>query len=61
MVAALLILDGASEPVRPGRPTSLERARTPALDALAADAAPARVRTVPPGLTAGSEIAIPSL
>lgn len=61
MVAALLVVDGASEPVRPGAPTSLERARTPALDALAAEAVPARVRTVPHGLPAGSETAIPAL
>lgn len=61
MVAVLLILDGASEPLRAARPTSLERARTPELDALAACATPARVRTVPPGLPAGSETAIPTL
>lgn len=61
MVAALLILDGASEPVLPGRPTSLERARTPQLDALAARSSSARVRTVPAGLPAGSETAIPAL
>lgn len=61
MVAALLILDGASEPLRRGRTTSLERARTPALDALAAGAALARVRTVAPGLPVGSETAIPAL
>lgn len=61
MVAALVILDGASEPLRRGRPTSLERARTPVLDALAATAALARVRTVALGLPVGSETAIPAL
>lgn len=61
MVAALLILDGASEPLRRGRTTSLERASTPALDALAARAALARVQTVAPGLPVGSESAIPAL
>lgn len=61
MVDVLLILDGASEPVADGRPTSLERARTPALDALARGGALTRVRTVPAGLPAGSEAAIPVL
>jgi len=57
----LVILDGASEPLHGERPTSLERARTPALDALARDGELARVRTVPEGLAAGSETAIPVL
>jgi len=56
-----VILDGASEPFDGARPTSLERARTPALDALARDGELARVRTVPEGLLAGSETAIPVL
>jgi len=56
-----VILDGASEPFDGARPTSLERARTPALDALARDGELARVRTVPEGLPAGSETAIPVL
>ncbi len=56
-----MILDGASEPFDGARPTSLERARTPALDALARDGELARVRTVPEGLPAGSETAIPVL
>lgn len=60
MVAGLLILDGASEP--PGeRPTSLERARTPELDALARGGTLGRLRTVAPGLPAGSESALPAL
>lgn len=60
MVEVLVILDGASEPLGP-RPTTLERARTPVLDRLARDGALARVRTVPRGLVAGSETAIPAL
>jgi 2,3-bisphosphoglycerate-independent phosphoglycerate mutase len=58
VVAVLAILDGASEP---GSPTSLERARTPVLDALCAEGALSRVRTVAPWLPAGSESAIPAL
>jgi 2,3-bisphosphoglycerate-independent phosphoglycerate mutase len=57
----LVILDGASEPWDGARPTSLERARTPALDALARRGELARARTVPAGLPAGSEVAIPVL
>lgn len=60
MVAVLAILDGASEPLG-GRPTSLERARTPTLDRLAAEGGLSRQRTVPEGLPAGSESAIPTL
>lgn len=61
MVTALVILDGASEPMRDGRRTSLERANTPVLDALAGTAFLARWRTIPAGLPAGSETAIPVL
>jgi len=57
----LVILDGASEPVREGRPTSLERARTPCLDELAREGVLTRLRTVPAGLEPGSEVAIPVL
>jgi 2,3-bisphosphoglycerate-independent phosphoglycerate mutase len=60
VVDVLAILDGASEPLG-ARPTSLERASTPALDALAAAGTLSRVRTVAPGLPAGSEQAIPML
>ena len=60
-MTVLVILDGASEPVRAGAPTSLERARTPVLDALAAGGDVARLRTTPAGLPAGSEVAIPVL
>jgi 2,3-bisphosphoglycerate-independent phosphoglycerate mutase len=60
VVEALVILDGASEPLGPG-PTSLERARTPALDALGRAGALTRLRTVAPWLPAGSEAAIPAL
>jgi len=58
VVDALVILDGAAQPVRP---TALERARTPVLDALAAGGAVARVATTPPGLPPGSETCIPTL
>jgi 2,3-bisphosphoglycerate-independent phosphoglycerate mutase len=57
---ALVILDGASEPLGAG-PTSLERAATPVLDALVAEGSLSRLRTVAPGLPAGSESAIPAL
>jgi len=61
VVEVLVILDGASEPWDGARPTSLERARTPTLDALAREGELARVRTIPAGLPAGSETAIPVL
>ena len=61
MVSVLVILDGASEPRRGRTMTSLERARTPALDALAAEGDLTRLRTTPDGLAAGSEVAIPVL
>ncbi|GAC1321748.1 MAG: hypothetical protein NVS2B9_01740 [Myxococcales bacterium] len=57
----LVILDGASEPTDGARQTSLQRACTPALDALAGGGTLSRVRTVPLGLAAGSEVAIPVL
>jgi 2,3-bisphosphoglycerate-independent phosphoglycerate mutase len=57
----VIVLDGASEPLDGARRTSLEQARTPALDALARAGELRRVRTVPPGLPAGSEVAIPVL
>lgn len=60
MVAVLVILDGASEPLGP-TPTSLERARTPALDRLTAGGTLMRLATVAPGLEPGSEAAIPAL
>jgi 2,3-bisphosphoglycerate-independent phosphoglycerate mutase len=61
VVDVLVILDGASEPLRPGEPTSLELAHTPTLDRLAREGRLTRVRTVAPGLVAGSEAAIPAL
>ena len=62
MVAVLVILDGASEPLgADGAPTSLELAATPALDALAATGTLVPLATVPAGLPAGSECAIPVL
>jgi 2,3-bisphosphoglycerate-independent phosphoglycerate mutase len=60
VVSVLVILDGASEPLGTG-PTSLERACTPVLDRLAGEGVVAPLRTVPPGLPAGSETAIPGL
>jgi 2,3-bisphosphoglycerate-independent phosphoglycerate mutase len=60
VVDVLLILDGASEPLGP-EPTSLERARTPLLDELARAGELTRLRTVPAGLPAGSETAVPVL
>ena len=57
----LVILDGASEPLAGAEETSLERARTPTLDALARDGSLSRLRTVPAGLAPGSEVAIPVL
>jgi 2,3-bisphosphoglycerate-independent phosphoglycerate mutase len=60
VVAVLVILDGASEPLG-AAPTSLERARTPTLDGLARGGALSRLRTVAPGLPVGSETAIPTL
>ncbi len=59
-VDVLVILDGASEPLGAAL-TSLERARTPVLDGLVAEGTVTLLRTVPPGLPAGSETAIPSL
>ena len=60
MVELLVIPDGAAE--RPGpQLTSLERARTPALDALCAHGAVTLAATTPPGLPPGSETGIPTL
>jgi 2,3-bisphosphoglycerate-independent phosphoglycerate mutase len=56
----LVILDGASEPVQPW-PTTLETARTPALDAIALHGRVGRVTTTPPGFAPGSETGIPAL
>lgn len=60
MVAVLLILDGASEPLGSG-PTSLELARTPTLDRLTRGGTLTRLQTIPDGLPAGSDTAIPGL
>jgi 2,3-bisphosphoglycerate-independent phosphoglycerate mutase len=59
-VDVLVILDGASEPLREAQ-TSLERARTPVLDSLADEGAITALRTVASGLPVGSETAIPGL
>jgi len=55
-----VILDGATEP-RGAGPTSLQRADTPVLDALAAQGATRLRRTIPTGLPAGTETAVPVL
>lgn len=60
MVEVLVIPDGAAEDPRRG-PTSLERARTPVLDALCAQGDVRLRRTIPLGLPAGSEVGIPTL
>ncbi len=60
-MSVLIILDGASEPVHAGAATSLERADTPTLDALAAGGDLAALKTTPDGLPPGSEVAIPVL
>lgn len=51
----LVILDGASEPTEADELTSLERATTPVLDALAQLGSLHRLATTPPTLPAGSE------
>src|SRR4051794_12610818 len=56
----LVILDGAAEPVWPW-PSTLEEAQMPALDAVCAQGAVARIATTPPALTPGSEVGIPTL
>ncbi|WP_205695691.1 hypothetical protein [Conexibacter sp. SYSU D00693] len=61
MVAVLVIPDGGAEPRHGREPTSLERARTPVLDALRAAGTVRRVATTPAGLPAGSETGIPTL
>jgi 2,3-bisphosphoglycerate-independent phosphoglycerate mutase len=61
VVDVVVIPDGAAQPPRNGAPTALEAARTPILDALAAEGAVVRVATTPPGLPAGSETGIASL
>jgi 2,3-bisphosphoglycerate-independent phosphoglycerate mutase len=60
VVEVLIIPDGAAEPAG-DEPTSLERARMPALAALCRGGAVSRVRTIPPGLPAGSEVGVPAL
>jgi len=60
VVSVEVILDGATEPAG-ADPTSLERATTPALDALAARGEISWRRTVPRGLPAGTETAVPVL
>ena len=57
MVTVTVVLDGAADPG--GR--SLARAATPALDALAAAGTTTLRRTVPSGLPAGTETAMPVL
>ncbi|MBI2860272.1 MAG: cofactor-independent phosphoglycerate mutase [Chloroflexi bacterium] len=62
MKYCVVIMDGASGLPLPGRGgTSLELARTPNLDALAAEGVLGLVRTVPPGMEASSACACMSL
>ena len=61
MVAVLVIPDGAAQPLRPGAPTALQAARTPVLDALAADGEVGRVAVTPAGVPPGSEAGVPAL
>lgn len=60
MTAVEIVLDGATEPVGAG-PTSLERADTPALHTLATTGQVGWRTTVPRGLPAGTETAMPVL
>lgn len=60
MVVAVLVPDGAADPLGAG-PTCLERARTPTLDRLAAAGRLCRVRTIPAGLAPGTEVGLPTL
>jgi 2,3-bisphosphoglycerate-independent phosphoglycerate mutase len=57
MVSLLVILDGATDP----SPSSLEEARTPALDRLAAEGETDWLDLLDPGVPVGSETAIASL
>lgn len=57
----LVIPDGAAQPLRPGRPTALELARTPVLDALAREGQVQAIASTPAGLSPGSETGIPTL
>jgi 2,3-bisphosphoglycerate-independent phosphoglycerate mutase len=60
MVDVLIILDGASEAPE-SSPSSLELARTPALDRLAAEGERSSVQLLPPGVPVGSETGIAAL
>jgi 2,3-bisphosphoglycerate-independent phosphoglycerate mutase len=61
VVAALVIPDGAAQPLRRGEATALAAARTPVLDVLAASGEVARVAVTPAGVSAGSETGVPAL
>lgn len=60
MVTLLVVPDGACEPLG-AEPTTLEEARTPVLDDLAARGTLARVRTIPEGFPPGTEVGLPTL
>ncbi|HVL99306.1 MAG TPA: hypothetical protein VM324_08450, partial [Egibacteraceae bacterium] len=59
-VVVLAVPDGAAEALS-ARPTALEQAATPTLDRLAAQGRVRRVRTIPRGLAAGTEVGVPTL
>ena len=54
----LLLCDGLADEPAPGQPTPMEAARLPHMDALAACGELGTVRTVPPGMTPGSDVAM---
>ena len=61
MVTVVAVADGASEPVRSDEPTSLQAARTPAIDGLLRSGVLQRAATTPAGLLPGTEVGLPTL
>ena len=58
---AVVVLDGAADPIRGGAPTCLEAARTPVLDRLTRQGSLHRLQTIPAGLPSGTEVGLPTL